>query len=430
MQHFEYVVIGSGPAGGAAAIELARNANRASVALIGEESFAPYERPPLSKGTLTAQQGGYQPQLLFGNVADLMAAGVTPFIPARAVSVDRTAQVVELASGVRMEYGSVLFATGATPRRLSVPGATLEGIHYLRTFDHAMALSAELRPRRKVVVVGGGFIGLEVSATARKAGCEVTVVETGPRLLARGVPEAISSAVARKFEVEGVNLIFGESVHAFRGDQRVHAVELNDGALLEADCVLVGVGAVPNTALAEEAGLEVRDGIRADVLGRTSDPRCFAAGDAAHRHQGLPSHPFYARRLEAWEPAIEQAIATAKVMLGESCEPVGFPWLWSDLFDWNLQIAGYGELADTTIVRPAVESDTITVFQLWQQRLIGVVTLNEGRNMTLLRRTMQRGELLDTDRLADPNVPLRQALSGVSVAVAQSPAHLGGRDEL
>ena len=423
MKKFDYVVIGGGPAGGAAAIELARNVDRPSVALIGEESFTPYERPPLSKATLAALPGQHKPQLLFGSADDLAAAGVTPFIPARAVRVDPATRVVELASGVCMGYGSLLFATGAAPRRLSTPGATLGGIHYLRTFDHALALSAELGPGKKIVVVGGGFIGLEVSATARKAGCKATVVEAGLRLMARGVPEVISRAVKEKFQTEGVNLILGKTVHAFHGEQRIRAVELDDGTLVEADCVAVGVGAIPNTTLAREAGLEIRDGIVADALGRTSDPYCFAAGDVANRHQGLPSHPLYIRRLEAWEPAIEQAIATAKAMRGESCEPAGFPWLWSDQFDWNLQIAGYGELADTTITRPGAEAGAMTVFQLYQQRLIGVVTLNEGRNMTLLRRALQRGLPLDASRLADPGVPLRQALSEAAATISQSSVH-------
>lgn len=422
MKKFDYVVIGGGPAGGAAAIELARNVSRPSVALIGEESFAPYERPPLSKALLVAAPGRHTPQLLFGSAADLAAAGVTPFIPARAVRVDRAAKTVELVSGVHIGYGRVLFATGAAPRRLSARGATIGGIHYLRTFDHAMALSAELRPGKKIVVVGGGFIGLEVSATARKIGCKATVIEAGPRLMARGVPEVVSRAVEKKFQTEGVNLILGKAVHAFHGEKRIRAVELDDGTLVEADCVAVGVGAVPNTALAQEAGLEIRDGIVADALGRTSDPYCFAAGDVANRHQGLLSHPLYIRRLEAWEPAIEQAIATAKAMRGEPREPASFPWLWSDQFDWNLQIAGYGELADTTITRPGTEGGAMTVFQLWQQRLIGVVTLNEGRNMTLLRRALQSGLPLDAGRLADPGVPLRQALSEAAT-ISQSSVH-------
>jgi len=423
MKKFDYVVIGGGPAGGAAAAELARNADRPSVALIGEESFTPYERPPLSKATLAALPGQHKPRLLFGSADDLAAAGVTPLIPARAVRVDPVARVVELASGVCIGYGGVLFATGASPRILSAPGAMLEGIHYLRTFDHAKALSAELSPGKRIVVVGGGFIGLEVSATARKVGCKVTVIEAGSRLMARGAPEVISRAVEEKFQTEGVNLMLGQTVRAFHGEQRIRAVELGGGTFVEADCVVVGVGAVPNTALAQEAGLEIRDGIVVDAQGRTSDLHCFAAGDVANRHQGLPSHPLYTRRLEAWEPAIEQAIATAKVMRGELCEPTGFPWLWSDQFDWNLQIAGYGELADTTIMRPGAEGVAMIVFQLWQQRLIGVVTLNEGRNMTLLRRALQRGLPLDASRLADPGVPLRQALSEAAATISQSSVH-------
>ncbi|MGC2971948.1 NAD(P)/FAD-dependent oxidoreductase [Paraburkholderia aspalathi] len=411
MQHFDYVVIGGGPAGGAAAIELARGADRPSVALIGEEPYAPYKRPPLSKTTLVERDEQREPSLLFGGVAELQLSGVTPFIPHRAARVDRGARVVQLESGEFLSYRKVLFATGSAPRRLPAPGAELEGIHYLRTYDDAIALSREFAPKRKVVVVGGGFIGLETGATARRAGCEVSVVEAAPRLLARGVPEVISHAVAHKFQLEGVRLVHGQSVRAFRGDGHVTAIELDDGTQLAADCVVIGIGVVPNTELAGAAGLEICDGILTDGRGQTADPSCFAAGDVACRVQGLSSHPTYMRRLEAWEPAIEQAVATAREMRGEAPAPAGTPWIWSDQFDWNLQIAGYGELADTTVVRACATPTQMIVFQLWRQRLIGAIALNDGRSMTLLRRAMERGEPLDADSLADPSVPLRQALA-------------------
>lgn len=413
VQTYDYVVIGAGPAGGAAALELARDERRYSVALIGDERYAPYERPPLSKSTLRERGGFDAPQQLYGDLPDLRRAGVTPFIPDSVVSVSRESRSLALASGERLGYGALLFATGASPRRLHVSGATLPGVHYLRTYDDAVALAAEIRGRRKVVVIGGGFIGLEVAATASKAGCNVVVVEAGPRLLARAVPELISTAVLRKFESERVRVVLCEGARAIHGEARVESIELTNGARIDADCVLIGIGAVPNATLAISSGLEVSNGIIVDSDGRTSDPYCFAAGDVANRAQGLTTHPGYARRLEAWEPAIEQGVATAKVMLGISLASIVPPWVWSDQFDWNLQMAGHGDLADTQVIRRGESEDALSVFQLWHGQLIGVVTLNESRIMSLGRRALQRGAILDPAQLADPAIPIKDALYGV-----------------
>ncbi|WP_321911933.1 NAD(P)/FAD-dependent oxidoreductase [Burkholderia cepacia] len=413
MKHFEYVVIGAGPAGGAAAIELARDSTSPTVALIGGERHAPYERPPLSKATLKEQGGVIAPQHLYGDVPDLSRAGVTPFIPDLVVGIHRENHCVTLASGEQLSYGKLLFATGSSPRRLSVPGASLPRIHYLRTYDDAVALSAEIRAQHKIVVIGGGFIGLEVAATARSAGCEVVVIEAGPRLLARAVPDAISSAVLRKFEGEQVKVVLGEGVQAIFGSECAKGVELTNGARIYADCIVVGIGAAPNSALAESCGLDVRDGILTDADGRTSDSCCFAAGDVAHRTQGLATHPKYARRLEAWQPAIEQGVAVARVMLGVPSVPLATPWIWSDQFDWNIQIAGHGDLADTVIYRQGTSDDSTSVFQLCQGRLIGMVTLNEPRTMSLGRRALERGAIVDPAQLANPEISIKDALLGV-----------------
>lgn len=420
VQTFDYVVIGAGPAGGAAALELARDARRYSVALIGDERYAPYERPPLSKATLREQGGCDAPQRLYGDLPDLRRAGVTPFIPDSVIEVCRTNRSLALASGGQLGYGALLFATGASPRQLLVPGATLPGVHYLRTYDDAIALAGKIRGRCKVAVIGGGFIGLEVAATARKMGCDVVVVEAGPRLLARAVPELISAAVLRKFEGEGVKVVFGEGVRAIHGEGRVGSIELTNGMRVDADCVLIGIGAVPNTTLAVSSGLDVGNGIIADSDGRTSDPYCFAAGDVANREQGLTTHPGYARRLEAWEPAIEQGVATAKVMLGTSLASITPPWVWSDQFDWNLQMAGHGDLADTHVVRRGANENAFSIFQLWQGQLIGVVTLNESRSMSLGRRALQRRVVLDPAQLADPAIPIKDALLGAT-ALGRAP---------
>jgi 3-phenylpropionate/trans-cinnamate dioxygenase ferredoxin reductase subunit len=201
-------------------------------------------------------------------------------------------------------------------------------------------------------------------------------------------------------------------VRAFHGGSRVKSVELDDGTLIGTEAVVIGIGAVPNDALAVHAGLRIDNGISTDLAGRTSDPDCFAVGDVACRPQGLADHPAHKRRLEAWEPAIEQAIATAKVMRGEAHTPTPPPWIWSDQFDWNLQVVGHGELADTTIVRQGKDDDALTVFQLCNGKLIGAVTLNESRNMALIRRAVAASPIVREAALRDPSVPLKQALLG------------------
>jgi 3-phenylpropionate/trans-cinnamate dioxygenase ferredoxin reductase component len=410
MQQFDYVVIGAGPAGGAAAIELVRSGEAGTVAIIGSESYAPYERPPLSKRTLMEAKDNPAPDYLFGDIDAIREAGITPFIPDSATSVDVQSKVVELVSGSRLGFRRLLFATGAEPRRLMVPGSSLAGIHYLRTFDDARRLAGDIRPGASLVVVGGGFIGLEVAATARTAGARVSVVEANDRLLSRGMPDPISNAVARKFEAEGVILALNRSVRAFHGTSRVESVELDDGTVMEAGTVVIGIGAVPNDALATAAGIRTDNGITTDITGQTSDPDCFAVGDVACSSQGLLDHPTHRRRLEAWEPAIEQAIATAKVMLGEAHKPPQRPWIWSDQFDWNLQVVGHGELADTTVVRRGSDDESMIVFQLCRGKLIGAVTLNEGRSMAMLRRAVANAPSVGEAALRDTRVPLRRAL--------------------
>ncbi len=410
MQRFEYVVIGAGPAGGAAAVELTRGAPTRSVALVGAEQYAPYERPPLSKAVLTSDPANEGPRCLFGDVDSLASTGVTPFIPARAASIDRAEGLVCLESGQVIAYDKLLLATGTSARRLDVPGAALAGIHYLRTYDDARALSPELRPGRKLVVVGGGFIGLEVASTACRAGCGVTVIEAGPWLMGRAAPTTVAIRVLEKFRSEGVEIRLNESVAKLHGDSRVTSVLLGSGARLNADIVLVGIGAVPNDALARAAGLEVANGIVTDLDGRTSDPSVFAAGDVASRLQQLDGYPSWAKRLEAWEPALEQGVAAARAMLGEVVAPASAPWIWSDQFDWNLQFAGHGELADEVVERPGATPDVLTLFQLRHRRLVGMVTLNDARSMTLGRRAVLQSAVLDPVRLADPTLSIREAL--------------------
>jgi 3-phenylpropionate/trans-cinnamate dioxygenase ferredoxin reductase subunit len=261
-----------------------------------------------------------------------------------------------------------------------------------------------------VIVVGGGFIGLEVAASARGLGLNVHVVEAANRLMQRAVPPVVSLCFARKFVKEGVAFTMKTPVEDIRRVGTGHRILLRDGTKLDADLIVAGIGAQPNTALAEMAGLEVDGGILVDGDGRTSNRYIFAAGDVAvfpHETFGLR------RRLEAWEPALDQAERVAHVMAGVDAPAIPSPWVWSNQFDWNLQMAGFGDLADREIVRGAPEGDSFTVFHIRGAQLVGAVSVNAGRDMTLVRRHL--GEDLSEAQLValpDTTNQLRKVLRG------------------
>ncbi|WP_190304702.1 NAD(P)/FAD-dependent oxidoreductase [Pseudomonas chlororaphis] len=400
-QLFDFVIVGAGPCGTAAAVEIAKSIPDAKIALVGGEPHPAYERPLLSKSALLDLSGELPPKILYGGLQGLSTLGVSTYIPDFATDINPIEKTITLASNQTIAYSKLLLATGSAPRRLNVPGAGLQCVHYLRTFEEARSIAACLGPAKKIVIIGGGFIGLEVAATARRAGCDVTVLEAGDRLLARGVPNIISARLTEKFKQEGVKLIFNASVSALQGSEYVTGVELSDGMKLPTDAVIIGIGNIPTTELALKAGLLIEDGIVTNHDGRTSDPDIYAAGDVARGPQGLSSHPNYTKRLEAWDPAMRQGVACAKVMSGKG-EAEGFsPWIWSDQFDWDLQIAGHGELADESVIREGNAPDTITVLQLYQGRLIGLVSLNDSLNMTVGRRALKSNAEVDVSLAID-----------------------------
>lgn len=394
--HFRFVVIGAGPCGGRAAIELATRAGPGQVALVGEEPLPPYERPPLSKAFLTAALPATDPTLLF-DADRLERAGIAALLATRAMAIDRTEHAVALGDGRRLTYERLLIATGAAPRRLSIPGAGLPGVHYLRSFSDARALREAIGAGKRAVVVGGGFIGLETAASARACGLDVTIVEAGAQLMSRAVPPSVASAVARKFAAERVAVRMQAPPVRFEGRGRVESVVLPDGSAIAADIVVVGIGAAPNVALAEAAGLEVGDGILVGGDGRTSDSDIFAAGDVANRLvPGLDAR----RRLEAWEPAMDQGGIAATAMLGGDPRPERAPWMWSDQFDWNIQTVGYPGLADRETVHGNPDGDSFLVLQTLGGRLVGAVGLNRGKDIAHCRRAVARGNAVDVKRAA------------------------------
>jgi 3-phenylpropionate/trans-cinnamate dioxygenase ferredoxin reductase subunit len=324
------VIVGAGKAGASAIVALREHGWSGAITLIGEELHAPYDRPPLSKSAIT---GELEPEPTFIlDVALLNSLGVTFVAGTAAVSVDRMDKIVVLADGRRIPFHRLLIATGARARALPLPSA--EHVRTLRDFSESKSLRAELTPGRRVAIIGGGYIGLELAASANARGCMSTVIEVQPRVLMRGVPATIASRVAERHALAGVSIITGATVNRIERE----AIVLRDGRNISADIMIAGVGSVPETSLAQTAGLTLDNGIACDTQMRTSDPHIFAAGDCCSF-----THPLYDNRrirLEAWRSAQDQGAVAAQNMLGANRTYEAVPWFWSDQYELTLQIAG------------------------------------------------------------------------------------------
>lgn len=402
LEHYQYVVVGAGPCGGRAAAELAGIAGPGHVCLIGGETIGPYSRPQLSKKSLTAASFS-DPEALIWAQDDL----VTQYLGDPAVAVDAASRTVRTASGRRIGYDRLLLATGARARELPLdvgPGAE---IHYLRDAHDAAALHRNMRRAKRLLVIGGGFIGLEVAASARAVGLDVIVVEAAPRLMARVSPQAAALAVLRKFEAEGVDVVLGDAPISIEKIGASQHVLMQSGLTFTVDLVLAGIGSQPNVDLAKDAGIDVGNGILVDANGTTSDPDIFAAGDVAGR---ITDATGSVQRSEAWEPALDHALAAAAAMTGRSPPAARAPWVWSDQFDWNLQMVGQAGPDDMELVRGDPASDSFIIIWITQSGTISAAfSVNSGPDMAMCRRAIAFEMTTDADAVADTNVPLRHA---------------------
>jgi anthranilate 1,2-dioxygenase ferredoxin reductase subunit len=395
------VIIGTGPAGFRAAEVLRQQAPDAEITLIGDEPHVPYQRPPLSKAFLTDRLAPsallLQPSSFYGEQRISLKLGQP------AARIDRATKHVALADGTRLSYDKLLIATGCRARHL--PAFDGLPIHYLRCLDDAERIRAELKPGCSVVLIGGGFIGLEIAASAAKLGAEVTVLELAPRLMGRAMPPIISDFARALHERHGVRLELGikiEVIEAF-GGQLIVRTEQGQHAC---DLLVAGVGAVPNSDLAVTAGLVVEDGIRVDAQGRTSDPDIYAAGDVT-RHD----NPILGRaiRVESWQVALNQAAAVARAVLGAPEPYAELPWMWTDQYDCNIQALGLPSPEAELIVRGDAPSGKFTVLELGPSgRIAAAITVNNGRDMSALRRLASAKTTWPREALADASRPLAE----------------------
>ena len=396
------VIIGAGHAGFQCAAALRQQAFEGDVTLIGDEGHLPYQRPPLSKAVLSGEAAPETTHLFKPD--EHAALGLDFRAEARVTGIDRSAKRVTLGSGESLAYDKLILTTGGTARRLPVPGGDLPRVLYLRTIEDSLAIRAALGPGKKLVVIGGGWIGLEVAATARKLGASVVVVEGLDRLCARSVPPAISAFLRARHEREGVDIRLGAGVKAIE-DRGALVVRLADGSSLEADAVVAGIGLEPDVALARDAGLTVDNGILVDEQCRTSDPDVFAAGDCANTPL-----PCLGRRvrLESWANAQNQAIVAAKAALGQDVCYDELPWFWSDQYDVNLQLLGLPARWPEPVVRGDPASGSFSQFYLDDDRIVAIVAVNAPRDLRAAKKLVQTRKAVSAASIADPAVQLQR----------------------
>ncbi len=397
------VIVGAGHAGGAAILALRAGGYRGSLALVGAEPHLPYERPPLSKELLQGRPGAAFRPIKDRDWYD--AQGVALHLGDAAVSLDPKARTIALAGGTILPYDRLLLTTGGRVRRLDAPGSDLPGIHYLRTLDDSYALKPKLQPGVRVAVIGGGFIGLEVAASARIRGAHVTVLEAADRLMARAVDPAVSATFLALHTDHGVDIHLGTGLTHFEGTGRIESVVDANGRALPVDLAVVGVGIQPDVEMAAAAGLAVENGIVVDEYCRTSAPDIFAAGDNAYAfNPALGRH----LRQESWQNAQNQAAAAARAMLGDLQPYAEQPWVWSDQFDANLQIAGAPSDWDNIVFRgDQTGREGFALFQMRNGAIVGAQTVNRGRDMRFIRRLIAQSARIDPRILADETIALK-----------------------
>jgi 3-phenylpropionate/trans-cinnamate dioxygenase ferredoxin reductase subunit len=411
------IIVGAGQAGMQIAESLRQEGFGGALILCGEEPHPPYQRPPLSKKWLI--DAGAVGALTLRSPAALERLKITMKLGTRVRAIDRSRREVELADGARVPYGKLAIATGSLPRTLPVPGASLPGVLALRGIADSLAIGAGIRrcaaEGRRVVIVGGGFIGLEVAAGARKLGAEVTVLEGLPRLMSRVTAPVVSEAFARLHRGHGVQLMFGAQVAEIVGHEgRIAAVRTVDGQEYRCGCVVVGIGVEPDDLLARSAGLLCERGIVVDDCSRTSDPLIVAAGDCTARRMGDGELV----RLESVQNAIEQGKSAAAALMGRTRQFINTPWFWSDQYDVKLQMVGLSRGYDQVVTRGDLAKPAFSAFYFRAGRLLAVDSLNRISDHMQSKRLLDRGLSPTPAQAADLQFELPSLLKGSREATA------------
>jgi 3-phenylpropionate/trans-cinnamate dioxygenase ferredoxin reductase subunit len=394
------VIVGAGQAAGVAAATLREQGYGGAITIVGEERFPPYQRPPLSKNFLAGQMSAGQ--VLLKQEKFYAEKAIELKLGTRVEAIERDAMRVRLGGGETLDYTKLLLATGSRPRKLSVPGVELAGVHYLRTIADVEAIRADMAPGKRAVVIGAGYIGLEAAAVAAKAGMNVVVLEAAERILGRVSGRVVADFFAAAHRAEGVEIRCATRIEALEGSARVASVVCNEGPVV-ADVVIVGVGIEPNVELAAEAGLACDNGIIVDEFTRTADANIHAAGDCSNHPNALLGARV---RLESVQNAVDQARAAASNLAGKQRAYAELPWFWSNQYDLRLQIAGMSQGHDETLMRGSPAARAFSVMYLRAGKLIAVDTVNAPRDHLAFRKLIAAGGDIDAQRLVDPAVAL------------------------
>lgn len=400
------VIIGAGQAGFALAAKLRALKDTRPITMLGEEDVLPYQRPPLSKkfllGEMEFERLTFRPESWYAE--NDVEIRLSTYVE----QIDRDARRLRMQDGSSLDYHTLALATGATPRTLPAAiGGDLDGVHVMRDKRDADRLAGEMRPGRRLLVVGGGYIGLEAAAVARHLGVEVTVIEMADRILARVAARETAEVIRTIHLQHGVSIREGTGLVRLIGrDGRVCGAELSDGSVIDADFVIVGIGVTPNDRLARESGLEVGNGIVVDAFGRTSDPAIHAAGDCT-----LLPWKGERVRLESVQNAVDQAEAVAAVLAGGNAPYEPKPWFWSDQYDVKLQIAGFNLGYDEVLVRPGMREGSLSIWYFRAGRFVAVDAINDAKAYVTGKKLLDMGREPDRAVLADAAADLKQLLS-------------------
>ena len=391
------VIVGAGQAGVQIADSLRQEGHEGPIHLVGEESYPPYQRPPLSKDYLA---GAVTQQQLMLRTPEMLARKNIDFISGAAVAeIDHVSRRVRLSDGRVLTYEGLAFATGCRARPLPTPATVAEGVMTLRGIDDTRRISEALEKAANIVVIGGGFIGLEIAGTARGFGKNVVVLEGADRLMARAVSPVVSEYFLKAHRERGVDVVLGAKVTGLRGEHgRVTAVETMGDKIYPADLVIVGIGIIPNTELAQSMGVACENGLVVDDRSRTSLPNVVAAGDCTVRR----TDDGRMLRLESVQNAIEQGKSAAAALMGKERRFTACPWFWSDQFDLHLQMAGLSGGYDQIALRGLPEQNSFTAFYFRDGKLLGSDSLNQAKEHMATRRMLDKKVNPTPEQAADP----------------------------
>jgi 3-phenylpropionate/trans-cinnamate dioxygenase ferredoxin reductase subunit len=401
------IIVGASHAAAQLATSLRQGGWDGKISIVGNEAIPPYHRPPLSKAYLSGEK--HSDELLIRPATFYEKSNIDLVLGTRVTAIDPVKKLVTLHDGGTIPYSRLALTTGARVRKLSLPGCELDGVFYLRDLNDVNRIRGFIGPGKSAVIVGGGYIGLETAASMRKLGMNVTVLEALPRVLQRVTAPEVSAFYSRVHSEEGVRIITDAAVESLQGNVAVTGVKLADGTILDADLVVIGVGVVPETELAEQAGLAVDNGIVVDEFARTSDPDIVAAGDCTNHY-----NPIYNRRLrlESVQNATDQAKTAANTLCGKLESYRALPWFWSDQYDLKLQIAGLSQGFDHVVLRGSSASGrSFAAFYFSGERLLAVDAINRPKEFMAVRRALTAGQSADAAKLSDETIDIQQAFA-------------------